>query len=309
MKCDAIFEGGGVKGVAAIGAIQETEARGYSFNQIAGTSAGSIVGSLLAAGYTGKELEEIFLDLDFRMFLELTAVGKIPLIGLVLNILRKNGIYALNDFDQWMNKLLNEKGVHTFSDLPEGKLKIVASDLSNGRIMLLPDDLPRYGIEPGDFPISRAVRMSSSIPFFFQPNIIKQKSSNAYIVDGVILSNYPIWIFDSVTSPRWPTFGYRLRGADEEKPIKIRGPISLLLAIFSTMMEAHDRRYINQRDAARSIFIPVSDVKATDFRISYEDKKKLIALGREETSAFFDQWDFTAYIENYRFKNKENRSS
>jgi hypothetical protein len=35
VKCDAVFEGGGVKGIAFVGAIQETEKRGYSFNQLA----------------------------------------------------------------------------------------------------------------------------------------------------------------------------------------------------------------------------------------------------------------------------------
>lgn len=74
----------------------------------------------------------------------------------------------------------------------------------------------------------------------------------------------------------------------------------MLLAIFSTMMEAHDRQYVEQNHAARTIFIPVEDVKATDFAISDQQKKYLIELGRKETQKFFDRWDFSAYIHKNR---------
>jgi predicted acylesterase/phospholipase RssA len=49
-KADLVLEGGGVKGIALVGAVAVLEEHGYEFNRIAGTSAGSIVGALLAAG-------------------------------------------------------------------------------------------------------------------------------------------------------------------------------------------------------------------------------------------------------------------
>lgn len=305
MKCDAVFEGGGVKGIAFVGAIQETERRGFSFHQIAGTSAGSITASLLAAGYKGKELEELMDELSFLYFLNLNWIGKIPLLGKIINIIVKDGIYNGINIEDWVGEKLKLKGVQTFGDLPEGKLKIIASDLTDGRILIIPDDLHRYNIEWKDFSIAKAVRMSSSIPYFFQPYIIKSRTRQSkikknYIVDGVLLSNFPVWIFDSATTPRWPTFGFRLRGSNAEKTLSIKGPITMLLAIFSTMMEAHDRQYVEQNHAARTIFIPVEDVKATDFAISDQQKKYLIELGRKETQKFFDRWDFSAYIHKNR---------
>lgn len=60
---DAVFEGGGVKGIGLVGAVAAAEEKGYRWMNVAGTSAGAIVASLLAAGYTGIELEKYWLGL------------------------------------------------------------------------------------------------------------------------------------------------------------------------------------------------------------------------------------------------------
>ncbi|WP_197490644.1 patatin-like phospholipase family protein, partial [Brevibacillus sp. SKDU10] len=70
MRVDAVFEGGGMKGIALIGAITAMEQHGYQWESVAGTSAGSIVAALLAAGYRHQELREIFETLDYLQFLK-----------------------------------------------------------------------------------------------------------------------------------------------------------------------------------------------------------------------------------------------
>lgn len=302
MKCDAVFEGGGVKGIAFVGAIQETERRGYTFHHIAGTSAGSIIGSLLAAGYTGKEMEHLLFQTDFLSFMDQSWISRrIPLIGRGLNLLIRNGIYNGDVLESWIGQKLKAKGVETFGDLPPGKLKIIASDISNGRIVVFPDDLSLYGIEKQAFPIRRAVRMSSSIPYFFEPtSLYDAQGKKVLMVDGGLLSNYPVWLFDVKKTPRWPTFGYRLRGAKEQGKAQIRGPISMFMAIVSAMLEAHDRRFVEKKDAARTIFIPVENIKATDFTIAENEKEKLVEFGRSEAKQFFDRWSFVDYIELHR---------
>src|SRR5215470_10335105 len=66
-KLNLVLEGGGVKGIGLVGAIEELENAGYSWDYIGGTSAGAIVATLLAVGYTGQELYEIITgtDMDF----------------------------------------------------------------------------------------------------------------------------------------------------------------------------------------------------------------------------------------------------
>ena len=75
MKADIVCEGGGVKGIALLGAIYYLEEKGYTFQNFAGTSAGAIVSSLLAVGYTGKELKELLLNIKFTDFYEKNKFG------------------------------------------------------------------------------------------------------------------------------------------------------------------------------------------------------------------------------------------
>ncbi len=56
MKFDLVFEGGGAKGMAFVGACAELAARGHGFGRLLGTSAGAITATLLAAGYEPDEL-------------------------------------------------------------------------------------------------------------------------------------------------------------------------------------------------------------------------------------------------------------
>jgi predicted acylesterase/phospholipase RssA len=78
LKADAVFEGGGVKGIGLVGAIAETEARGFRFENVAGTSAGAIVAALVAAGYTAAELKVEMESLDYRRFQDKDFLDKIP---------------------------------------------------------------------------------------------------------------------------------------------------------------------------------------------------------------------------------------
>ena len=64
-------------------------------------------------------------------------------------------------------------------------------------MMVLPDDLEKYGVSPDSFPVARALRMSCGIPFFFEPVRLKIGSGDTIVVDGGVLSNFPMWIFDN----------------------------------------------------------------------------------------------------------------
>src|SRR5829696_3150734 len=66
LDADLVLEGGGVKGIALAGAISVLQDRGYRFHRVAGTSAGAIVGALVAAGTPHTRLREMMRDLDYR---------------------------------------------------------------------------------------------------------------------------------------------------------------------------------------------------------------------------------------------------
>lgn len=304
MKADAVFEGGGVRGIAFIGAIQIMEENGYEWERLAGTSAGAVVAALLACGYSARELIEIMNTLDYPRLLGKTWIHYIPLAGKALPLLFRSGIYLNTPLEDRLTYWLKQKGVSTFGDLPEGKLKIIASDISSGKMLVLPDDLPRYDISPSQFPIAAAVRMSTTIPYFFQPYRLKAKIRRKpfYILDGGLLSNYPIWIFDVEGLPRWPTFGFRLLGENNtEIPFHdIRGPFSMFRAMFQTMLKAHDQRHVDKHARKRTIFIPTGKVTTTQFDLNGEDRDMLFRSGQRTARKFLAGWDYMKYLEEFR---------
>ena len=139
--------------------------------------------------------------------------------------------------------------------------------------------------------------MSCSIPYFFDPAKVLYRPSKkvSYIVDGGLLSNFPVWLFDR-EHPRWPTFGFRLISETEGQPRAIRGPISLFRAMFLTMMEAHDNRHIKEQDRLRTIQVLTKGVSVTDFHISREQRQALYEAGRKAGEAFFSKWRFSYYL-------------
>lgn len=311
-KADAVFEGGGVKGIGLVGAIKRVEEEGYRFENVAGTSAGAIVAALVAAGYTALELRNILESLDYRRFQDKTRMNRFPVAGPILSLTLRKGLYGGRFVEGWVRDLLEVKGVHTFGDLVmeayagdpryRYKLRVIASDVTRGTILVLPQDAEQYGADPDHLSVARAVRMSAGIPFFFEPLWFQDGNGGRnYVVDGGVLSNYPVWLFDEEgDEPAWPTFGFKLVEPGEGGSRDIRGPVSLLTALFSTMMEAHDSRYIADHNFARTIPIPTLGVRTTEFDLSREKSDRLFESGYQAAGTFFHRWDFEQYKSRYR---------
>ena len=312
-KLDAVFEGGGVKGIGLVGAVVATEEQGYEFVNVAGTSAGAIVASLVAAGYSGPEMRAILQELDYNRFKDPGWEDRIPLAGPIYSVLTEKGIYEGDYLENLLRDLLADKGVHTFGDLVMDafkddpryryKLQVVAADINRGQMLVLPRDIEQYGIMPDKFNVARAVRMSMSIPFFFRPVLLQDVSTGktSFIVDGGVLSNYPVQLFDDGSAdPPWPTIGYKLVDPQEGKPRDIRSALSMLTALFATMMEAHDARYIRDHNFVRTVPVPTMCVGTTEFDLPREKSEALYQAGYEAAVQFFERWDFEVYKQRYR---------
>ena len=287
-----MFSGGGLKGFALVGAYQVLEEKGFRFQRLAGTSAGAILASFIAAGYSGKEIEEMLNDQDFNELLDPRKTSiPLPLMKW-LHLYFRLGLYQGKALENWFLEKLAIKGVYSFSDLPPGTLKLVASDLTNGRMIVLPDDLERYGISAETFPIARALRMSCGIPFFFEPVKLKASSGETIVVDGGVLSNFPMWLFEDTDGKKErPVLGLKLSRRQEEMPgHKINNGLNLFEALFSTMKNAHDEKYISRKHEENIIFIPVDDYSATQFDLNEETKEALMEKGRSRTIQFLKTW-------------------
>jgi NTE family protein len=321
---DLVLEGGGVKGTGLAGAITAlaSAAEPYTFHRVAGTSAGAIVASMLAAGYDAEAMKTIMTELDFSQFED-----KLGILGRYsgrmtegLDLILHQGLFAGQFLHDWIERTLADKNVRTWGDLkhddpgsslpPEQryKLVVIVSDVSRGRMLRLPWDYkPLLGVDPDTQPVAGAVRSSAGIPFFFRPFHMKaspavtQGHGEILCTDGGMLSNFPVAIFDRTDGkqPRWPTFGVKLSARQSLAQVTWdpdADTIQLAKSLLGAMRSAHDRVYVDQPSvASRTIFVDTTGYNTTDFHLTTEDKQKLFGNGLKAGEKFLRKWDWAKW--------------
>jgi NTE family protein len=294
MLIDGVFSGGGIKGLALIGAYEEIERRGFKFVRVAGTSAGSIIAAFIAAGYSSKEINSLFNELDVGNLLDQQRTNFSFPFAKWIHIYLRMGLYKGVKLEKWLSEKLACKGLQTFGDLPPQTLRIIASDLTNGQMLVLPDDLHTYGISPNSFSIARALRMSCSLPYFFEPVKLKSSKGTNVVVDGGVLSNFPIWLFEQPNGKKTrPVLGLKLSQHIQGAPKnKVNNAIQLFEALFETMKDAHDARHISKKLEKSIIFIQTKGFSTTEFHLSEEKKQELYEMGRKSASTFLKSWTY-----------------
>jgi NTE family protein len=326
---DLVLSGGGVKGIGLVGAVVALMKAGYRAQRVSGTSAGSIVGAVVAAASMGnklgpEEVKELALQLDYHKFTDPGTVERLPVLGPSLAVLRGTGIYKGDYAQDWVRSQLKNLGVRTFGDLaidddslpPEQRYKLVVTvaDVTTGQLVRLPWDYGRvYGLDPDEQSVADAVRASMSIPFFFRPVTLTSSAGlTSTLVDGGILSNFPIDSLDRTDGrpPRWPSFGVTVlpnlpEGNDRVipalTPIRLLGPPHLLESVITTVLVGRDQAYLSQPwVSARTIRVDSTDVGFLDFDISDNEIEALYAKGYGAAEKFLSTWDWDAYVERFR---------
>jgi NTE family protein len=326
LPADGVFQGGGIKGLAIAGALVEFESharlRVERWVNVAGTSAGAILAAYLAAGHTAVELAALIDRAPFASFQDFGRGGRF--LGGAVGFLRRRGLARGEVFRNWFD---NELDGMTFADVPAHpddsgtqpehryRLRMIAADVTNHRMLVLPDDLHRYRlpsrpgpIDPDGFKLADAVRMSLSIPYFFQPVelIDLENKKPATIVDGGILSNFPVWLFDTDRrDPRWPTFGLRLVGgrsvgAGLRAFVRMLGwPAALAADISQTQSSSWDDRFVSRSTRVRTCTVDAGDVGTTDFDLPQEKREALVHGGARAARAFLDTYSLDTYRNTY----------
>ena len=222
-----------------------------------------------------------------------------PLLGEPLALWFQRGLYAGDYVHSFVAGHLADHGVRTFADLREDdpgsaleprqryKLVVHASDVSRSRLLRLPWDYESdFGLDPDEQPVADAVRASASIPLFFSP--VKQRlrtGEPSWLVDGGMLSNFPLEVFDRTDGQpeRWETIGIKLSA--EQHPGRrappCDGPVSLTEAMVSTLTHWYDQAHLDDpKVIARTIFVDTTGYKSTDFSITREAQDHLYENGR-----------------------------
>jgi NTE family protein len=323
-----VFEGGGVKGIACIGAMEILAQRGHldHITRVAGTSAGAINALIFALGYDIREQREILESTDFRDFMD----SSFGFIRDVRRLARHFGWHKGDFFRDWIGQLIKRKlgnAEATFADLKASQgapeLYVIGTNLSTGYAEIFSAE------RHADMPLVEALRISMSIPLFFAA--VRHGEREDVYVDGGVQLNYPVKVFDRMKYIRdeetcacrhtdyynrenacflleqpgrspyvynCQTLGLRLDTQEEialfrynEAP---RGkPIKRFTeyarALLGALMNQQEKQHLHSDDWQRTVYINTLDVGTTDFDISDEKKQALIEQGIQGTETYL-QW-------------------
>ncbi len=285
-------------------------------------------------------------DKDAREFIEALVEQKkrVKLVWrgmqVIDNITDDLGLNPGNDFLNWLSDILADNGIRTTKDLDnsfgkvpsdlkiragvnrntEGlkpRFAVITSDLTTETKVEFPRMRELYWNNADNVNPAIYVRASMSIPYFFEPLIVKNppKGTDAfdrweqmakykgeipeecYFVDGGIMSNFPIDLFHKFnTIPRMPTFGVRL-GDDRNEYNKISSPINLFGAMFNSIRHLHDYDFILRNPDYKMLIkhINIGEHNWLNFALTDDDKKDLFVRGARAAAEFLRKFDWLGY--------------
>ena len=306
-----VLEGGGVKGFAYAGAFEVLDSLGVlqNIDRVAGTSAGAIQATLLAVGYAPKEMMEIATNMPLKEFND----GFFP--GGLRRLKKKFGFYKGEKLAGWIEQLIAAKTGDsniTFIQLHQLRqqknykdLYITGTDLTHRCLRVFSyENYPNMRIKD-------AVRISFSIPLYFEPVIIDdagtiqkdRKDANFHLmVDGGLLSNYPLQVFDSVkyvyndTTPnvhrRNPYTLGLLLDKPEQLEFKQQGnyplPINTLTGYVSAVYQTIiDKPKPEDGGLQRTVTISHLNLSGRIRKLSAATTQRLVESGRQGVRRFF----------------------
>lgn len=206
-------------------------------------------------------------------------------------------------------------GIRTFGDLvydptapktgPEARrryrLQVVAADITAHTLLVLPQDAARFGYDPDSLSIAWALRMSASVPVLFTPvPLVDQRTGRTHlVVDGSVLSNYPLWLLDPPPGeePQWPALGLTICphspsdcATCPEDAHEVQDVGEFLRALWHSMASALDRLYLSQAHWERTVAIDCVDVPATRFDLGPAERERLWQAGADAARRFMARW-------------------
>lgn len=366
MQYDLVFEGGGAKGMVFVGALQEMERRGLAYGRLLGTSAGAIIATFAAAGFSAAEMHDALKEKDAqgrpvfthflgrpRPFTPAEIAASFTREALERLDLRFVPSFLEDRFDRFiLNLMTQEEMAHVFSFVerggwysadaflewarakldtaaPDGRarnmsrltfaefhrrtgrhLSLVAADTTKRHMLVLNHHTAPH------LPVVWGMRMSMSLPLIWQEvvwqpewgNYLDRSLAGHRIVDGGLLSNFPIELFLSndpyVVSLMGPKTNQSVLGLLIDESLNVAGgndappprdggatlddvlPAARLLSLIETATQAHDKMVI---EAFEQLVcrLPAQGYETTEFDMTDERRERLIAAGQATLDRYF----------------------
>jgi predicted acylesterase/phospholipase RssA len=187
-----IFEGGGVKGIAYIGAVKKLTEKGLivsSMKCFGGTSSGAMIAMLFASKHTINDIDDIMLNMNWKSLKDSSYFG-VP--GNLMNLILHYGFYQGKKLETLLEKILfskfNKKLI-TFQEMfirTNNHLKVVGTNVTQKKTAYFDH------IKTPNMPVSKAVRISMSVPYLYK----SVKYDGDHYVDGGVLRNLDLNLFE-----------------------------------------------------------------------------------------------------------------
>ncbi len=310
-----LFEGAGIRGIAYLGAYKQLASLNKldSLQRVGGTSAGAIIALCISLDYSSIEIEKIILQLRVQSFND----GNFFFIGGISRLKKNMGYYRGTQFTEWITKIIEAKtgnGKITFSELQQKnfmELHVLGTSLNKQKAIVFSH------LTYPNMLVRDAIRISMSVPLYFEPIIIdslgkvyksiRQCNQCDVMVDGGLIENFPIHIFDSsyvengikryMANPN--TIGLRIDAneqvlADKETRMLATMPIQKIsdyfAAFYTLELELASRNILSDDDWARTISIPDMGFSPKVKKISVVQKKILIESGLKAVNDFYSNY-------------------
>ena len=295
-KIGLVLSGGGAKGLAHIGVLKVIDSLGVRVDYIGGTSMGSAVGGLYAAGYTGKQLDSIFRVIDFDVLLG----DKVPRPSKTFQERKNSEKYGIslpvknfkiqlpssisrgqNLFNLFTKLTLDVSAISDFSQLPI-PFYCMATDIETGASVVM---------DRGN--LAEAISISSTLPTLFQP----LEHDGALLMDGGIANNYPIEYLKTKNLDF-------IIGVSVEEDLLTKEEINSISDILAQISNFKSAEGLEDKIQLTDLFIE-PDVE--DFSIiSFNKGAKIIKSGEVSVTPFLSQLKRIARTQNYTKVPKKN---
>jgi len=283
-----VFSGGGILGISYIGAVKVLEDKKMlaAIDNIAGASAGSVFGLLLALGYSSDEMKTLIEQTNFSDFMDspylnvsgmlngdissFTSLASLPMS--MMSFFNTEGLCRGNFFKTWIRNVILSKGFNpdiTFKEFyskTKKNLVIINTDITKG------NSIVRNVINSPDMPIFLAVRASASVPFFFDPIHYE----NQVLVDGGVSNNYPVDVFEDKQN----TLGLFLGS------IELTHQVTNIFNFTTSFLDTALRTSVNIDFKSKvvdynTVVIKTLGISYLDFNITKNQISSLISSGRK----------------------------
>ncbi len=276
------LSGGGIKGLAHIGALEVLQERGYlgAVKEYIGISAGALCAFALCVGTTLSELRMLASVLDFGVIRDLEPEA-------ILSFSDSFGLDTGANVEKLLRAILRAKGLSptvTFAELAAAKkgpaLRVFATDLNTCEICEF-----SATVTP-DVPVCMALRASICIPIYFQP--VRHPETGHYLVDGGLVNHSP---FKFLTADEQDTT-LSITFSDEHKPKEEIGGLPEYLVQLYYALQYHANKEITHRKEGQMIFINAGHINSLNFEMDQDARIAILEAGRVSAIEFLAQLPF-----------------